>query len=249
MFKKLLRFIRNSFRIAVVFSIGLIVIALLFDYVIMPWYTGYGEEFELVNVKKMPFKKARKKLNSAGLYVEIIDSVIVNNTPSGLIWKQVPEPGTKIKEGRVVRLVVTKSRKNISMPRLVGKSFKAAKMELERSGIETDINLLVSREYSNEKPEGVILRQSVNEGVMIRPSQPIHIVISKGPPSKIYEVPDLIGRSLKDAKDQLRKVGLRVGKIEYIESSEFTPRTVVKQSPKAKTVEYKSVPVNMTVTR
>ncbi|MCF7886015.1 MAG: PASTA domain-containing protein [Candidatus Marinimicrobia bacterium] len=215
----------------------------------MPWYTGHGKEFELVNVTKMPFKKARKKLNSKGLYVEVIDSAIIQNTPPGLVWKQIPEPGSQIKEGRAVQLVVTKSRKKIKMPRLIGKSFKAAKMDLERAGIETDINLLVSRVYSNEKPEGVVINQSIKEGLLIRPSQPIHMVISKGSPEKIYKVPDLIGRSLKDAENQLRKSGLKIGEITYTESSDFTPRTVVKQSIPPKTIKYEPISVNLTVTR
>jgi len=249
MFKKLITFFRNCFRLAIIFFGCLLFLFLLFDKLIMPWYTGRGKEFELVNVKKMPFKKAREKLNSTGLYVEVIDSVIIQNTPGGLIWKQVPEPGAKIKEGRVVQLVVTKSRKKIKMPRLEGKSFKAAKMDLERTGIETDINLLVSRQYSLDKPEGVVISQSIDEKTMIRPSQPIHVVVSKGPPGETYEIPDLVGRSLKDAQNQLRKIGLKVGEVQYVRSEDLAPRTVVKQQPQPKTIQYEPIAVNLTVTR
>ena len=249
MLKKLVRFFYNTFRLGIVFIAFLLIVILLFDKIIMPWYTGRGKEFELVNVKKMQFKKARRKLNSAGLYVEIIDSALVRNLPPGVIWKQIPEPGTRIKEGRVVQLVITKSRKEIKMPRLVGKSFKAAKMEMERRGIETDINLLVSRTYSNQKPEGVVIEQSIAEGIEIRPTQPIHIVVSKGAPGNIYEVPDLIGRSLKDAREQLRKSGLQLGEIEYVKSEDLTPRTVVKQSVQPRTVKYEPTTINITVTR
>ena len=240
--------IKNIFKIvSTVFVVGIFLILLL-DMVIMPWYTGRGEEFELIDVNKWKFKKARQRLNSMGLYVNVIDSAVIPNAPSGIVWKQIPKPGEEVKEGRAVRLVVTKSPNKIKMPRLIGKDFKTARMELQELGVNTNINMLSIYKFSEDKPKGVVIAQSVEPGQKIKPSSPIHITISKGRPSEVFEVPDLVGRSLNNAKKQLQINGLQPGKIKYVKSEDLTPRTVVSQSPEAGEKSFKPIKVNMTVT-
>lgn len=247
--KELFYKIVNFLRFVLVFGAVSLILLLVFDKIVMPWYTGQGQEYTLENLKTMSFKKARARLNDIGLYADVVDSVIADTLPPGYIYNQFPEPGSKVKQGREIRFVITKSHDNIKMPNLIGMDFEAAKLKLGRKGIKAEENIVVTEEYTEDKPEGVVAKQSINPGIEINPTAPIQIVVSKGAPSKVYQVPDLIGNSLEKAKQRIKQSDLEVGMIEYKEVSDLNPHTIVKQVPKPGEKFFKKKKVNLIVTK
>ena len=65
---------------------------------------------------------ALEKLNSIGLQLDIIDQEYSSNIPTNFIIKQSPEPGSLLKKGRKVKVILSKGSKVIPTPTLCGKS-------------------------------------------------------------------------------------------------------------------------------
>ena len=55
--------------------------------------------------------------------------------PAGKIYSQLPKPGSKIKEGRLIKVWVSKGQKQIEVPDLSGMDLFDAKVLVENQGI------------------------------------------------------------------------------------------------------------------
>lgn len=237
--------LRNIWRQFVAFVIFTLMLVLLLDKVIMPIYVRHGKEIKLLDVRKRSAKQAKSALEDSGFEVEIVDTVEVSGVPQGVVIDQQPAPGTLVKAGRVVRLIVTGGKKYFPMPNLVGQVYKAATLALEHSRLE-----LAEVEYvfSSDKPEGVVCEQSVIPGSMVSAGTPVSLKVSKGKPERQYTVPQVVGLSLNDARQELRQAGLRVGIIRYVPNADLNPHTVIDQTPKPGRIYDNPIMVDLQVT-
>jgi serine/threonine-protein kinase len=236
---------RNIWRQLVAFVIFTLALVLLLDKVIMPIYVRHGKEEKLPDVRKRSAIKAKEVLEDRGFEVEIVDTVEVSGVPQGIVIDQQPAPGTLVKVGRVVRLMVTGGRKYFPMPNLVGQVYKAAALTLEHARLE-----LAEVEYvfSSDKPEGVVCEQSVLPGSMVSAGTPVSLKVSKGKPEHQYTVPRVVGMSLNDAKQEIRQAGLKVGLIRYVPNADLNPHTVIDQTPKPGRIYDNPINVDLQVT-
>jgi len=75
----------------------------------------------------------------------------------------------------------------------------------------------------------------------------IQITLSKGLPPDFYQVPNVIGLSLKNATELIEKARLKVGKISYHQDEDLVPYTVLDQSLTEGTVLDRSIPIDLVV--
>ena len=81
--------------------------------------------------------------------------------------------------------------------------------------------------YSDDYPEGTVCRQEPVEGVSIEKGSTVTVYISEG--SNIVQMVNLVGMTLDEANAALRRLGLNVGNVTYVES-DAAPGTVIWQS-------------------
>jgi serine/threonine-protein kinase len=215
------------------------------DKVLMPLYVRHGQEVILLDVRNKHIDEAEAILRINGFDIEIIDTIEKLELPPGTVIDQQPPPGYIVKRGRLVKLVVSKGESYYPMPNLVGKVLKAAKLELDQLRIPVEAVLY---RYSSEIPEGVVAGQSIEPGLIVSPSTPVTLIVSKGPPEVVLKVPDLIGLNLEEAKRQILKAGFEVGKVRYIPDPEFAPFTVVGQRPEPHEIMDYPTAVDLNVT-
>ena len=111
--------------------------------------------------------------------------------------------------------------------RLKGKSIIDAKFALERIGLKLG---RVERIFSNQ-PEDMIFDQQYAAGTPLKQGEMVGISVSAGRGGGSIVVPDLIGKSLLDAKLILNDSSLVVGKVNYQPSSTLLPNTILDQYP------------------
>lgn len=75
----------------------------------------------------------------------------------------------------------------------------------------SDFNIVIEYEYSNEVAYGKIISQSQKEGITVKNTEEIILVISRGP--ETVEIPKVEGLNVQDAKMQLTRVGLQYNEI------------------------------------
>ena len=214
------------FKLITIF-IGMIVIIVIMDKLVMPFYVKLGDETEMPDVIEMHVDEARSLLENQGFNVLIKDSLYDANHPENIVIEQNPYPYARVKEGRRVYLSISIGDKPIIMPNLFSVSPREAELILETNNLELRNKNYV---YSDIYHEGTVIGQSYPQGQIIKPGSGIDITISLGKLHAELIVPDLIGKSLFEARARLKEMQLKIGEISYEERENILPETILKQS-------------------
>jgi serine/threonine-protein kinase len=193
----------------------------------MPWYVS-SPETTVPKVVGMKDIEAIDLLDNNGFKPLVSDTSYGLKVPKGEVFLQKPEAGKIVKEGRTVYLFISGGDKVVSVPKLIGKSILDAKFALERLGLKLG---RVERVASSQ-PEDMIFDQQYAEGTTLKQGGVVGVTVSAGRGSGgSVIVPDLIGKTLSDARKILADSSLIIGKINYQPSSTLLPNTVLDQYP------------------
>lgn len=203
-----------------------IVFILILDNLILPWYVS-SKEVIVPNVISKHKDEAIRILENAGFEPMVSDTSFVENFSKDHVFLQKPEAGKIVKEGRVVYLFMSGGEQVVNVPLLKGKTIVDAKFALERVGLKLGF---VSEIQSNY-PRNMIFDQQFVEGTPLKKGQLVGVTVSSGSAAGDIIVPDLIGKSLTQARILLSDSSLSVGKINYQISSTLLPNTVLDQYP------------------
>ena len=198
----------------------------------------------MIDIENRNLDEAIKILNSEDYKYEVSDTLYSNKFKLGTIVDQYPKPNTRVKSGRTVRLKIAQPEKSVAIPNLIGQSRRSAELELNQMGLLIDT---VYAEYNPEYPNGTIAWQYPKAGDRRKKGMGIQITVSKGMPPNFFQVPNLIGLSINQAKELIFKSRLKVGKISYHQDQDLVPYTVLDQSIKDGTVLDATAIINLVV--
>ncbi len=168
---------------------------------------------------------AQKLLKKKGLKLKVEKEEYSKEVPPNHIISQDPEPGTKLKKGSEIRVVVSKGVEKVEVPEVVGLDEVEAGSILGGLGLKAVVE---ERVYSEEYEEGEVISQDPKPGSKLPKGSEVRLVISKG--VELVVVPDVINLSISEAISTLKKAGLKYTKKE--KSSETIPEgTVISQNP------------------
>ena len=227
-------------------SIGgmIIVFALIAEFLVMPVYTRHNQNRIMMDVQYKMLDEVVRLLKSENYRHEVSDTLYTNKFQVGTIVDQYPKPYTRVKMGRTVRLKIAQPERSVAVPNLIGQSRRSAELELAQTGLLIDT---VYMEFNPEYPNGTIAWQYPKAGDRRKKGMGVQITVSKGMPPNFFQVPNLIGLSINQAKELLFKSRLKVGKISYHQDQDLVPYTVLDQSIKDGTVLDKSTTINLVV--
>jgi len=152
----------------------------------------------------MTLQQAAGTLDRLGLLFVEAGSQPSLRVPEGSVVSHEPPPGTRLRRGETVTIVVSSGPAVVEMPRVLGLAEDEAREALSRHGFT------VTREegYSDTAAEGTVDAQLPDPGAPIREGTgsevAIHISLGKEP----VEVPDLSGTDQDEAEELLAEAGL-----------------------------------------
>ena len=234
----------NLIRIVISIFGMIFIFSIVAEYLVMPVYTRQNQNKVMMDVINRNLNDAIKLLKSENYRYEVSDTLYTNKFSLGTIIDQYPKPNTRVKSGRTVRLKIAHPEKSVAIPNLIGQSRRSAELELNQMGLLIDT---VYTEYNPEYPNGTIAWQYPKAGDRRKKGMGIQITVSKGMPPNFFQVPNLIGLSINQAKDLIFKSRLKVGKISYHQDQDLVPYTVLDQSIKDGTVLDVSATINLVV--
>lgn len=131
--------------------------------VIAGFLTGYisllllvsGGSTETPDLIGKDIVQANQILRGKGLYIRI-DGEEYAQIPAGTVSKQSPPPGTKIKKGREIGVIVSKGLKFSILPDVRGISFEEAEKILNRMSIPVEKIIYI---HSKRYPENFVIAQ------------------------------------------------------------------------------------------
>jgi beta-lactam-binding protein with PASTA domain len=112
----------------------------------------------------------------------------------------------------------------VKVPSVVGLNFEDAKKQLDEAGLE---GLQGDIRYDPTKPIGTVVEQNPLADQTVKDGRRIYLVISGG--EQLYDVPNLVGRTLREAKFMLDQRNLEVQEVEYKPSSQYPSGIVLSQ--------------------
>ena len=218
-----------------IIAIGIItlIIVVLFEIIIMPFYVRLGKSKELVDVTSMDVKSALIMIRTSGFKGVVTDTIYTSEVEPNIVLDQHPEPGAIVKKRRTVRLKISQAEKLVVVPNIIGQSERSAQLLLSQVGLKVGT---ISKAYNSIHPEGVIINQIPDSTETIPRGYSVRVVMSKGRSPNDIQVPSLFGLSKEAAEIELRKSGLRIGKVHYKQNEDLIPYTILDQSIQAGTI-------------
>lgn len=146
--------------------------------------------------------------------IETIDKVNVivagndfSNLPAGTIFKQNPVPEKVVKEGRTVRVWLSKGKDDYTMPDFTNKNLIEVSAKLQEEGVKIK---KVSYTSSN-LPYNTVLATTPSIGQSTQKNKGVSLLLSNSNSVASVEVPDTIGFTFEEANNELISKGLIVG--------------------------------------
>lgn len=202
----------------------LVLIAALFAvmaivaHVAMQIGTRHGARRAVPDFAGMPLEKAQELARKHDLDLYVNDSLFVPAYDGGIVLDQLPERGVGVKPGRTVYVTINSYRqKMVEVPYVAGRSLRQAKNMLEIGGLEIEeliyradiaTNYVLEEYFAGQpvRPESRV-QAEMGSGVTL------YVGVEGGYGTTV--VPQLVGRTLREAKSRLWETGLNAGKIGF----------------------------------
>ncbi|MDB5104020.1 MAG: putative serine/threonine protein kinase with sensor [Fibrobacteres bacterium] len=227
------RFLSRPFFLALfLWFLTAAILYMLINMVAMPYVAGkFKGTVKVPALVSLPPEQAKAILVKNDL-IYMLDSTgdYSTDVAAGKILTQYPETGTEVKKGRRIWVKISKGFKSVEMPALRGLSLRQAEITLQQLGLKVGR----VREVRNTLiPAGAVIGTSPAAKATLEKGREVNIELSMGKDSESEGMPSLTGMSLSQAKEEVRKRGLSLGKITFKKDPKSLPNTVLSQSPSA----------------
>ncbi len=227
-------------------TVGYTVIGILavLALITMVWFlvgllsTDDGPRVAVPDVVDQPLELATGIIEDRGLVVGEVTEEASDTVEAGRVLRQRPMPETMVPEGSEVDLVLSAGQEVTMVPNLIGMTEEAALASLRDARLSAGDR---TREFSEDVPEGQIIRHDPIAGQEVPVGTRVSYVISGG--EELVVVRPVVNRSEDDAIFRLEDQGLEV-QIENEHSDVVAEGFVISQDPEAGT----QVPVGTIVT-
>ncbi len=174
----------------------------------------------------MTVEVAQELLRSRDLRLVVQGRRPDNNYKEGQIAEQDPFAESEIPAKGAVTVVVSTGPKHTEMPNLSGKTVQEAEQLLSNIGISV-------KEISEtgKCTPSTVCESQPGAGSLVNEGSKVTLVIAAS-----LTVPDVVGKYFGNAKEELEKVGLKVGKIRWRSNEDRSANIVLAQEPTAGTV-------------
>ena len=144
------------------------------------------------------------------------------------IVQQEPAPGTQVRHGRTIRVVVSLGGETLTVPSVIGQPARQAELELRRSGLTPGWE---ARIRDAAIPASQVIDQAPAPGTLSVSGDRVHRLVSDGPRAPRFVMPDLTGQTLHDAQEWITLCGFRSRAVRRVPAEGKRSGTIVGQLP------------------
>lgn len=181
----------------------------------LSWITRHDKTLAVPLVTGKPYDEAKKILEAQGFDVEVQDTTYTDTAALSSVVRQFPNAESRVKMNRTVFLTINRNAPpDIEMPNLEGLSFRSAQIALQQHGLKLEDTI-----YTTYFARNMVLEQRqdgkrIQAGTKLPMGSKIVLVLGSGAGGQEFDVPDLFGMTVSDAKQILESSGLTVGTIQ-----------------------------------
>lgn len=144
------------------------------------------------------------------------------------IVQQEPAPGTQVRHGRTIRVVVSLGGETLTVPSVIGQPARQAELELRRVGLTPGWEAHI---HDETVPASQVIDETPAAGTLSVPGERVHRLVSDGPRVPRFVMPDLQGRTLHDIQEWITLSGFRSRPARRVPADGKRPGTIVGQLP------------------
>jgi len=187
------------------------------------WWFGIGRYTTAPSLVAVPAPQAQLMAQRAGFTVRFDKGRHDEKVPKDTVLAQQPGPGQRIVGGGTITLTVSLGPERYPVPDVVGKEYDLAMQDLQK------LRLVAQRAdtFSDAVPAGSIAETNPPVGTLVPPGATVVLKVSKG--RAPITMPSVMGKSLDDATNTLRHLGLDVA-VKH-EDSDKPKDQVIRQEP------------------
>ena len=200
----------------IVMAVGAALITAIVILFIFRVITRHGKEITVPNVVGLNMQQAKRVAKEHKVKIKVSDSTYIPKMQKGIIYRQNPAPGSNVKKGRRVIVIVNSVIPKMSkMPNVVGQSLRqaqsnliSAKFRVGKLIYKPDIatnNVL--GQYYNGKP--------ITPGKEIPSESEIDLEVGLGTSGNYTRIPNLKGLSYYDVKNEIVSYCLNLNRMVF----------------------------------
>jgi len=188
--------------------LGLIILAyftvIIFVIYYLDSYTSHGQKIEVPNLVGKNVSSVQSILDELDLEYEVVEVKYDPKKIKGTILGQDPRATSLssvfVKEGRIIRLKISKATDLVEMPDLISKSERFALQVLKNRGLKYEIEYKKSSES-----DGAVLNQKfkgrvIKSGEKIAIGSVIVLTVGRNEGGEPVQVPNLFGLTIEEAQ-------------------------------------------------
>jgi len=199
------------------------------------------ERVEVPDVRRATLDQGRIIMENRRLFLLVESETEDTSIPEGSIINQSPLPGSLVKKGTHISVVLSKGKGGIVIPNLSSVPLEEARRILAEMGFKIGS---ITEQSSVSVARGSIISTFPSPDSIVKKGAIIDLVLSRG---KEVVVPNVLGRRLGQAKEILERAGLRVGRIDYVCDIEKLFDIILRQNPRPGKNVPKLTAVNLTI--
>jgi eukaryotic-like serine/threonine-protein kinase len=193
----------------------------------------HGGEVKVPKIIGMTPEAASALLSDRGLIMDVQDRFYSPEISEGKIMSQAPSPEAVVRRAYRVRVAVSLGPQRALIPDLIGKSGRTAEISVQRRGLEVGTVAVL---HLPDVPPDQVVAQSPAPNANTMTSPKVSLLVSAPADDASYVMPNFVGAHLADASQAISDVGLRIGKIEGLDSMKMDQKPsagliIARQSP------------------
>ncbi len=205
----------------------------------------FPDEVAVPEVVGMDIKEAERELSKLKLSMSVIQE-FNDEYGKDIIFFQSPLPGQKVKEGREIKVKMSKGAELRKTPSLRGLKLIDAEIKLRNEELELGTTDMI---YDDKYPADIVISQDPEAGSRIKSGSKVNLMISKGKTPEKVAMPKLLGLSLKEASNKLQENKLLPGEVKHGPSNEYYSDQVCAQEIEAGVLVDENSSVALTVSQ
>ena len=213
----------NNINVKIII-IGVVFVSVV--YIVFNWSMAAvihsKKDIVIPNLQGKSIYEALTVLSSQGLGMRKDAEEFDKTLPAGLVIRQNPLAGMRVKEGKTVRITISQGGESSFVPDLVGQKIRSAALAIRSYGLVLGEQ---SSRYSAVYDKDTIVEQDPQKGTSVSKDTMINIVVSLGPPpANVKLMPKFIGKNINDVNTWAENNGVQV-----TVSKENVPKAVTGQ--------------------
>lgn len=189
--------------------------------------TRHGKEIIVPNVVGLSVQQAKQVARDHHVKIKISDSTYVPKMQKGLIYRQNPAPGSNVKKGRRVIVIVNSIVPKMSkVPNVVGQPLRQAQGNLNSAKFRVGKLIYTPDIATNNVISQLYKGRPITPGKEIPVESEIDLEVGLGTSGTFTRIPNLNGISYYDVKNELVNYCLNLNKMVFDSSVKTYADTV-----------------------